>query len=148
MAELKLFYVGVKALIENKHGEILLLKADVSEHRFNAEPYWDIPGGRIEEGQSALEALKREIEEETGVSQISEEAFVTAVISNHEIPLENNKRAGLVLMVYRVKIPENSQIVISPEHTAFEWVDREEAALRLQNKYPVEFTQSLDLNVR
>jgi hypothetical protein len=47
MANEKLFYIGVKGLIENKEGRILLLKADVSKHRKNREPYWDIPGGRI-----------------------------------------------------------------------------------------------------
>jgi 8-oxo-dGTP diphosphatase len=144
MADTKLFNVGIKGLIENLEGKVLLLKADVSKHRGNTTPYWDIPGGRIEEGQSVLEVLRREIEEETGVKELKAEAeFFHAVVSNHEIPFED-KMLGLILMVYKVKIPENSKIRLSKEHVDFEWVDKKEAAKRLAHKYPAEFTKLLE----
>lgn len=143
MSKEKLFFVGVKGLIENEKGEILLLLADVTKFRKNITPYWDIPGGRVEEGHTVLETLAKEIEEETGVSEIGEPEFVTSVISNHEIPLDGGKQAGLVLMVYKVTIPPNSQITISEEHDTYEWVSKTEAAERLQHKYPKEFTNAL-----
>jgi 8-oxo-dGTP diphosphatase len=141
MAE-KLFYIGIKGLIQNKQGEILLLKADVTKHRKNTEAYWDIPGGRIDEGQSVLDTLKREIKEETGITKLAGIEFVTAVVSHHEIPFED-KLLGLALMIYKVQIPPDSKVTLSLEHVAYEWVSRAEAKKRLTHKYPKEFTEQL-----
>jgi 8-oxo-dGTP pyrophosphatase MutT (NUDIX family) len=139
----KLFNVGIKGLIENTEGKILVLKSSLKGHKLPTEAYWDIPGGRIEEGEHVLEVLRREIEEEIGIKEFQKEAeFFHAVISNHKIPFED-KILGLVLMVYKVQIPKNSKINLSDEHVAYEWVDKAEAAKRLANKYPEEFTQLL-----
>lgn len=139
----KLFYVGVKGLIEDEQGRILVLLADVSTHRKNTEPYWDIPGGRIEEGDDVAATLKREISEETGITEVASTELLTAVVSNHEIPIDAEKTAGLILMVYKVTIPANSTVVISEEHQKYEWVSKAEAAERLEHKYPAEFTSAL-----
>jgi len=142
MAE-KLFYIGIKALIENDEGKLLVFKADVTRHRKNKEPYWDIPGGRIDEDENdVLATLKREIYEETGVNEILSHEFFTAVISNHQIP-KDDRLYGLALMVYRVKIPARSEIRMSREHVAYEWISRAEAKKRLAHKYPREFTDQL-----
>jgi 8-oxo-dGTP diphosphatase len=142
MAKEKLFQVGVKALIENKSGMVLLFKAP-GWAKNNTPPHWDIPGGRIQEGQNALTTLKREVAEETGITKISGITFLTAVVSNHEVVLENDKKAGLLLMIYKVTIPEKTKIIISDEHIGAEWIDKKEAARRLAVKYPPEFTKTL-----
>lgn len=49
----------VGALVRNEKGEILLIR----HHRRG----WEIPQGRVEEGESLLDALRREVREETGV---------------------------------------------------------------------------------
>lgn len=140
----KLFQVGVKALIVNDEGKILVFRADTTyEHVGDVEPYWDLAGGRIKEGQTVEQALKREIKEETDINEIESFEFFTAVISNHEIPLAGGGKTGLVLMVYKVKLPKNSQIKLSSEHDLFEWADKTTAAKRLSDKYPAEFTQKL-----
>lgn len=143
MAKEKLFYVGIKGLIRDKQSKLLVMKSSLLGHRIDTEPYWDIPGGRIEEGGDVIGTLKREIEEETGITDIDNIEFFTAVVSHHEIPLDDERRAGLVLMVYTVEIPEKSTIILSPEHTEYEWVDDEEAARRLVHKYPDEFIKRL-----
>jgi 8-oxo-dGTP pyrophosphatase MutT (NUDIX family) len=142
VSKARLFYIGIKALIENEAGEILLLKADITKHRKVDTPYWDIPGGRIDEGQTIPETLSREIEEETGITDLKQTKLLTTVISNHEIPL-GDATAGLALVVYEVEVPGDSKIRLSPEHTAYEWVDKKEAAKRLSHKYPAEFTNKL-----
>lgn len=141
MAKEKLFHVGVKALIEDEKGNILLLHAP-GWAKNNTPPHWDIPGGRIQEGQVVEDALKREIEEETGIKKVRSVSFFTAVISKHEIPFED-RILGLVLMIYKITIPVGSKITLSHEHTEYEWVEPKEAAKRLENKYPEEFTKKL-----
>ena len=135
MANEKLFYIGIKGLIVNEADKILLLRADVSKHRKNVEPYWDIPGGRISEGQTVIDTLQREIAEETGVTKLQSHEFFTAVVSNHEVPLDDTW-LGLALMIYKVKIPKGSNIVISQEHTAYEWVSKAEAKRRFEPQIP------------
>ncbi len=142
MAKEKLFQVGVKALITNKVGKTLVLDSG-DWHLKTQERHWDIPGGRIKEGHSVLDTLRREIEEETGINQIIDPVFFTAVVSNFkDIPMDG-KIVGLILMVYKVKVPEDSQITLSEEHAGFEWVGGKEAAKRLAYKYPPEFTELL-----
>lgn len=57
---------GVIGIIENEQGKILI------SQRFNPEVpkahlKWDVPGGKIEKGESPREAILREIAEETGL---------------------------------------------------------------------------------
>jgi 8-oxo-dGTP pyrophosphatase MutT (NUDIX family) len=139
MADEKFYQVGVKALITNERGEVLLLKSVPGFH----EVHWDLPGGRIQERQSAVEALKREIEEETGITEVTDIKFFQGCISNHELTFDNMLPVGLVLMIYRVRIPADSPIRLSEEHTEYEWVSMGEVASRLEEKYPTEFTRLL-----
>lgn len=138
----KLFHVGVKALIVNEEDKVLILNVNTASFKEDT-PHWDIPGGRIQEGQTAIETLQREVLEETGIEQIESADYLTGVISNIEIPVSDTEKVGLVLVVYRVVIPPNSNIHLSDEHTGYEWVSRAEAAERLRYKYPEEFTKAL-----
>lgn len=143
MASEKLFHVGVKALIVDQRDRVLLLKVNTEKFKKDKTPHWDIPGGRIQEGQTALETLQREVAEETGIGVIVKAEYLTGVISNIEIPVNDALTVGLVLVVYKVTIPAHCEVVLSEEHTAYEWVTRTEAAQRLNFKYPQEFTNAL-----
>ncbi len=48
-------------VVENKNGEILLI------HR---RGFWDLPKGKMEEGETVEEAAVREVEEETGLTNV------------------------------------------------------------------------------
>jgi 8-oxo-dGTP diphosphatase len=54
--------VRVAALIRNESGEILLIK-----QRKKKKDYWLLPGGGIEFGESAIDALGRELKEELNI---------------------------------------------------------------------------------
>jgi 8-oxo-dGTP pyrophosphatase MutT (NUDIX family) len=142
MADEKLFHVGIKGLIENKDSKILLLHSPGWAQK-DIPPHWDIPGGRVSDNEDALLTLQREIEEETGLTKLENTEFFYAVISNHEITLTETKKLGLVLMIYTVTILPGSKMTLSEEHDKYEWVDKHEAAERLANKYPTEFTNLL-----
>ena len=64
MAHEKLFYVGVKAMITNAAGQMLVMKTGEGPN----EVHWDIPGGRMEEQEAPLDTLRREVREETGIT--------------------------------------------------------------------------------
>ncbi|MDL2363607.1 MAG: NUDIX domain-containing protein [Patescibacteria group bacterium] len=142
MADEKKFHVGVKGLIKNSDGKLLLMKEDVSNHSIPTSEYWDLPGGRMSQGELILETLAREIEEETGITEFSEPVFKTAVISNHEIKVEDEV-LGLALFVYQVVVAEDAIIRLSHEHLAYDWFEITEAKELLRHKYPTEFTELL-----
>lgn len=139
----QLFHVGIKALCRNERGQYLLLQVNSEKLKGKDNPaYWDIPGGRIEEGDSVAATLAREIDEELGCTLQTKPEFFTGVVSNIKIPTED-RDVGLVLMIYAVDLPMNTEIKISDEHIAYEWVDAVIASERLQFKYPKEFTEKL-----
>ena len=63
------FQIGVKALITNESGDVLLLKSNDKNFRFAGKSYWDMPGGRIKY-KGIEETLKQEILEETGIKKM------------------------------------------------------------------------------
>jgi len=56
-------YESVGVVIQNEAGEILLIR---SNRYITQRLEWEIPAGRIESGESVMEAAKRETQEETG----------------------------------------------------------------------------------
>jgi len=55
-----LFVPGVRAIILNEQGEVLL-------QRRSDNDFWGLPGGGVELNETALEALRREVWEETRI---------------------------------------------------------------------------------
>lgn len=60
-------FVANKALILNSDGHILLMRDSGQGDHANSKGKWDIPGGRMEAGETPGEALARELKEEVGV---------------------------------------------------------------------------------
>lgn len=57
--------VGVRALIVNEDNAFLLVKHTYSDA-------WYLPGGQVEKNETLIEALKRELYQEVGISEIEE----------------------------------------------------------------------------
>jgi 8-oxo-dGTP diphosphatase len=64
--------VTVMGIVTNGEGKILLVKSP--------DRGWEPPGGRVEQGEELLTALKREIEEESGIEVTT--GRLLAVVSN------------------------------------------------------------------
>jgi ADP-ribose pyrophosphatase YjhB (NUDIX family) len=62
----RIFLPGVRAIIVNKAGEVLL------QHRTDTGQ-WGLPGGSVELDESAMDALKREVREETSLKVLQAE---------------------------------------------------------------------------
>lgn len=111
--------VGVKALIKNSRGEYLFLKR-LKPYQDENEPRWDIPGGRIEIGEPLHVALRREIQEETGMKMLGEPKIIHAqdilrVVDKHTVRL-----------TYVVEA-EGDVTFNEDEHTEFSWLSLSQA---------------------
>ena len=138
------FHLGVKAIIRNSSNKILLLKVSTANLKsYKGEPYWDIPGGRIQRGSSIDETLKREIFEETGITDIKSFIPFSMVLSNNiRIPVDNGT-VGLILSAYICDVGNIENIKLSEEHTEFGWFDPGKASKLLEVKYPREFVEKI-----
>ena len=144
----ELYNLGIKGLIRSTEGKVLLLQINPAHMPGNKHGnYWDLPGGRVQHNENVKDTLVREIEEEIGVSKISNVKSVGMVVSNIRIPLhhahgtkgvENDETIGLILGVYSCSIPEDSTITISEEHLGYDWFAPTEAAKLLAVKYPAD----------
>lgn len=136
------FHLGIKALIRNDEGKILLLKVNPAKLRGSDQEYWDIPGGRIQRGDTVEQTLRREIAEEIGVTDIDGIRPLAMVLSNIRIPLDPVD-VGLILSIYTCSISPDAHVTLSDEHVDLGWFAPEEAAKLLQIKYPLEFTSKI-----
>lgn len=129
----QLFQIGIKAIIRNDKNQILLLKN---------KDYWDIPGGRMDQGEDIEAALLRELHEEIGVDRIANKQLWDVAKAVKQLPY-GDMMTSLMLIVYHVQLPAD-QILHSCEPGAtLHWVNPEEAADRLKNKYPGSFCQAI-----
>ena len=79
--------VGVKCFIKNGEDKYLLLQRATPYLAHDTDCKWDIPGGRINAGEPHLEALRREIMEETGLTMTGVERVIGVqyILRNPEI---------------------------------------------------------------
>ncbi len=110
--------VGVKTLIFNKEGNILIIKRNPSLYK-EVNNLWDIPGGRINSGSSLEENLKREIFEEVGIVS----AKILGLISAQDI-IKPNKH--VVRLTYVSCATGSIDLILSEEHTEYQWVSIED----------------------
>ena len=117
-----LFLIGPRATIYNiKTNKVLLLQ------RNDGNNVWEIPGGKRENNEDIVDALKREVKEETGLT-INEYkiVYVSPIFENHPF-LKPFLNVGYLCLV------DNSDVVISDEHIDYKWVSVEELANYLDN---------------
>ncbi|MDD4363132.1 MAG: NUDIX hydrolase [Atribacterota bacterium] len=84
---------SVAVVVRNEHGQLLLVKRKNEPKK----GFWALPGGFIDNGESAIEAALREMKEETGLDGIIKR-FVK--IYNHE----SKKYGHVIIITYEVDI--------------------------------------------
>lgn len=134
------FHLGIKALIRNDKGDILLLQVNPAKLNSNNKNYWDLPGGRVQKGDSVTDTLKREVAEETSITDVKSTKEIGMVLANIRIPVSDDT-VGLILGVYECEVSSGSGITISDEHIAYDWFEPKEAASLLAVKYPNHFCE-------
>lgn len=110
--------VGVKIILRNEDGKILLLHRNWKKYpEVKKDNSWDIAGGRIKIGIPLLENLKREIFEETKLNLIKEPKLVAA-----QDILRPDKH--VVRLTYLGKI--EGEPTLDEDHDSYKWVTPEE----------------------
>jgi len=100
----KLFQVGQKAFIE-KDGEVLVV--------YFENGWLDLPGGRIDEGETdIIAALRREVREETSLEIEIGSPFVTWL----------SRGKAVYLVGYRCRYV-SGDVRLSEEHASYRWVN-------------------------
>lgn len=105
--------------------------------------YWNFPKGKLESGESDLDAAKRELNEETGITNIE-------IIDGFEDTFGYSflVKEGLIKKVVKMFLAKylNGSINLSNEHEEYEWFDFKDAlnilkfnnirnALKVADKY-------------
>ena len=116
-----------KVVLMNANRDVLFIKRSNYVDKFAEE--WDLPGGHIKEGESLLDGLVREVQEET--SLILFRATLFKKVGRHH---------------YFRSIYERGNIILSREHTDYEFID----VTQIQNpskyeKIAIEIVQNEEL---
>jgi 8-oxo-dGTP pyrophosphatase MutT (NUDIX family) len=105
MPDHKLFKVNQNAILQTAEGLVLILKKDDK---------WMLPGGRLEEDETWLEGLHREVREETGIQEFSIEKILDVDTSDSQ---------ETYIITFLCKIKENPKVTLSDEHQDYAWLN-------------------------
>ncbi len=127
----------VGALIFNSSNEVLMIRT----HKWSDK--WGIPGGKIQNGESSVEALRREIREETSL-EIDEIQFV--MVQDAISPKEFYRDAHFLLLNYTCRCHEEVlNVVLNDEAQDYCWVPLQDA-LQLNLNEPTQILIHAVLN--
>jgi len=93
--------------------------------------HWDFPKGNIEKGESVEETAKREIKEETGISDIQ---FVPGFKTQIEYFFKREGGTVFKTVDFLIAKTGEKDVKLSFEHIGFEWLPFKEAMERLTYK--------------
>jgi 8-oxo-dGTP diphosphatase len=122
------FSLSIKSLIFDADRRCLILKRSTLNKNYPEK--WELPGGKLNPGETFADALVREVSEETGL-RIEIDHLAGAVES--ELP---EWRIVHLVMTARA-IP--GEIRLSSEHTDFAWVAVDDLAARDMPEHFIRF---------
>jgi 8-oxo-dGTP pyrophosphatase MutT (NUDIX family) len=109
---------AVTAIVINNSNELLMIER-------SDNGYWAVPGGAQDIGESVIDAVKREVAEETGI--VVEVVHLTGIYSDprHVIAYDNGEVRQEFSLCFRAK-PVGGSLRMSAEATKVQWVSPEQ----------------------
>lgn len=108
------------AVIINNEDQVLIAKRSADQHQGNK---WEFPGGKVEDGETSQDALRREIDEELGV-QIQSSTHITNLTHTYTSDDEADKTVLLEVFIVKDWLGE----IIGKEGQPIVWVNKKELA--------------------
>jgi 8-oxo-dGTP diphosphatase len=132
------FTVAVAYVIE-KNGSILVLRR--SPLKDHAPGQWETGSGRVERGETAENAVRREVSEETGL-----QVEVVAPVDTFHFyrGAAREETIGITFWCRHI----GGELVMSEEHDRAEWVDFDKAIVLLQGNGAAAAVETIARNVR
>ncbi len=120
--------IAAGGLVENEKGELLMIYR---------RGKWDLPKGKLDEGESIEACAIREVEEETGLRNTDLGTLIT--ITHHDyFDRHLQKEVKKETYWYSMKVSGDQRLVPQEEEdiTDIRWVKENELAELLDNSYP------------
>lgn len=116
------FYVSIGAAIYDSSAKKFLVVKDSEEEGEYARKFgpWELPGGRIHKDEKAVDALLREIEEETGLTDCEMVGVIDASLS----PQPYKETQGF--LVTYLLLYKGGEVRVSEEHSEYCWMSLDE----------------------
>ena len=113
--------IGVKALVVNREGEILLLRNsdDDLRHSGNSGKY-NLPGGKVNVGETITHALAREVKEETDLKITN--TNLQPFFAGDWRPVVRDEQLQIIGMFFICREWEGN-VTLNDEHDTYQWVD-------------------------
>lgn len=105
----------VKLMIRNRFEDILVLRRSKTHPTYQGYP--DLPGGRVQDGESDEDALWRKLQEETGLLLTTDKAVM---ISEQTLPIFKRQTATYALYALKGDF-DNPKITLDKFHDGYEW---------------------------
>ena len=113
--------IGVTAFILNDNHQVLLIRRSDKE-KFLPN-YYEMPGGKLEFGESMEEALKREIREEVNL-----EIELLKIYSSFSYISKNGSRHTIDIQCYAKLTDNNEGLKLSDAHDDYVWVSENDVS--------------------
>lgn len=120
-----LFTVSQKAILTDKKGRVLMMEKAGKTH-------WDLPGGKLDEGEDMAEGIAREIREETNLDKVT----IGPIIHVGRRSFEEEGKPERVMIFYHCTTEQKfEKIKLSDEHNQWRLLDADD--LKDTKKYEV-----------
>lgn len=115
------FRVGQKIVIFNPEGKILLVRRS---DKLPSAGEWSLVGGALDQSETPLAGILREVEEEANIHVTSVKPFFTSYYINE---YQEN-----VLMIFYIGTTQSLKPQLNWEHDEYVWTTKEEAKKLIQ----------------
>lgn len=122
----------------SQRGVLFAPNRDVLVLQRSTDRTWELPGGRLDHGESALSGLRREVYEETGLSP-------TIVEPIHTYSWVNDVGADRFAVCYSCRVTDR-EVSLSSEHSAHEWVHPQAACEQIPQEQAMAIKNALQNN--